>query len=94
MSNIAVVGAGYVGLVTAAALAKLGHDVTCIDVDVEKVRAIKANRLPIEEPDLTPLWRHYQRRSTLRATADHAEAVRGSDFVFLCVGRPQGATAV
>lgn len=90
MSNIAVVGAGYVGLVTAAALAKLGHDVTCVDVDLEKVRAIKANRLPIEEPDLTPLWRRHQRRSTLRMTADYAEAVRGSDFVFLCVGTPPG----
>jgi len=90
MNKIAVVGAGYVGLVTAAALAKLGHDVTCVDVDLQKVKAIKANRLPIEEPDLKPLWRRYQRRSTLRMTADYAEAVRDSDFVFLCVGTPPG----
>jgi UDPglucose 6-dehydrogenase len=90
MSKIAVVGAGYVGLVTAAALAKLGHDVTSVDVDLGKVEAIKANRLPIEEPDLTPLWQRYQRRSTLRITADYAEAVRGCDFVFLCVGTPPG----
>jgi len=90
MSRIAVVGAGYVGLVTAAALAKLGHDVTCVDVDLEKVASIKANRLPIEEPDLRPLWRHYQRRSTLRMTSDYMQGVRGSDFVFLCVGTPPG----
>src|SRR4030042_1408701 len=90
MNKIAVVGAGYVGLVTAAALAKLGHDVTCVDVDVQKVKAVKANRLPIEEPDLKPLWQRYQRRSTLRMTADYAEAVRDADFVFLCVGTPPG----
>ena len=90
MSRIAVVGAGYVGLVTAAALAKLGHDVTCVDVDQEKVASIKANRLPIEEPDLKPLWQQHQERSTLRMTADYAEAVRGAEFVFLCVGTPPG----
>jgi UDPglucose 6-dehydrogenase len=90
MSRIAVVGAGYVGLVTAAALAKLGHDVTCVDVDLEKVASIKANRLPIEEPDLKPLWQEHQERSTLRMTADYAEAVRGAEFVFLCVGTPPG----
>src|SRR4030042_2500600 len=90
MNKIAVVGAGYVGLVTAAALAKLGHDVTCVDVDVQKVKAVKANRLPIEEPDLRPLWQRHQRRPTLRMTADYAEAVRDADFVFLCVGTPPG----
>ena len=94
MSNIAVVGAGYVGLVTAAALAKLGHDVTCVDVDLEKVKAIKANRLPIEEPDLTPLWRRHQRRSTLRMIADYAEAVGALTLSFSVWGRPQGATGV
>ena len=90
MSRIAVVGAGYVGLVTAAAMAKLGHDVTCVDVDLEKVASIKANRLPIEEPDLEPLWQQHQERSTLRMTADYAEAARGAEFVFLCVGTPPG----
>jgi UDPglucose 6-dehydrogenase len=90
MSKIAVVGAGYVGLVTAAALAKLGHHVSCVDVDLQKVKEIGANHLPIREPDLTPLWRLYQRRSTLRITTDYSEAVKGSDFVFLCVGTPPG----
>jgi UDPglucose 6-dehydrogenase len=86
--KICVIGAGYVGLTAAACLAKLGHDVTCLDIDVQKVEAIKANRLPINEPNLKPLWQNYQRRSTLRMTADYVEAVRGSDFVFLCVGTP------
>jgi UDPglucose 6-dehydrogenase len=88
--KICVIGAGYVGLTAAACLAKMGHHVTCLDVDLQKVAAIKVNRLPISEPNLKPLWQHYQRRSTLRMTADYAEAVRGCDFVFLCVGTPPG----
>ncbi len=88
--RISVVGAGYVGLTAAACLAKLGHDVICLDVDLQKVADIKANRLPIKEPHLNALWRHYQRRSTLRVTADYAEAVRGRDFIFFCVGTPAG----
>ena len=86
--KIVVVGTGYVGLVTGTCLANTGNDVTCLDIDVQKVEAIKANRLPINEPNLKPLWQNYQRRSTLRMTADYVEAVRGSDFVFLCVGTP------
>jgi len=86
--KICVIGAGYVGLTAAACLAKMGHDITCLDVDLQKVAAIKANRMPISEPNLKPLWQHYQRRSTLRVTADYVEAVRGSDFVFFCVGTP------
>jgi UDPglucose 6-dehydrogenase len=62
--KICVIGAGYVGLTAAACLAKMGHFVTCLDVDLKKVAAIKANRLPISEPNLKPLWQHHQRRST------------------------------
>jgi UDPglucose 6-dehydrogenase len=47
MNKIAVVGAGYVGLVTAAALAKLGHDVTCVDVDLQKVRPSRPTASPL-----------------------------------------------
>jgi hypothetical protein len=64
------------GLTAAACLAKMGHDVTCLDVDLEKVAAVKANRLPISEPNLRPLWQRHQRGSTLRMTADYAKAVR------------------
>ncbi len=87
MSKICVVGAGYVGLVTAACLAKMRHDVSCVEVDAEKVAAIKNNRLPIEEPHLKRLW---QRRLRLRITADYAQGLEGCQFIFLCLGTPVG----
>src|SRR3990172_9925291 len=90
MSNICIVGAGYVGLVSAASFAKLGHVVTCLEVDAGKVASIRRSHLPIREPHLRPLWQHYQRTGTLRITSDYAEAVPGSEFVFLCVGTPSG----
>ena len=90
MSNICIVGAGYVGLVSAASFAKLGHVVTCLEVDADKVASIRRSQLPIREPHLRPLWQHYQRTGTLRVTSDYAKAVPGSDFVFLCVGTPSG----
>ena len=90
MSRICIVGAGYVGLVSAASFAKLGHDVTCLEVDAEKVASIRRSQLPIREPHLRPLWQHYQRTATLRVTSDYEEAVPGSDFIFLCVGTPSG----
>ena len=90
MSRICIVGAGYVGLVSAASFAKLGHDVTCLEVDAGKVASIRRSQLPIKEPHLRPLWQHYQRTATLRVTSDYEEAVPGSDFIFLCVGTPSG----
>lgn len=88
MSKITVIGAGYVGLVTAACMAKLGHQVTCVEADKEKAAAIKRNQLPIQELNLKPLWQHYQRQRTLRITPTYDEAISASEFVFLCVGTP------
>lgn len=88
MSRICVVGAGYVGLVSAACLAKLGHQVTCVENDLEKVHAIQRGRVPINEPHLKPLWEHHQRLGQLAITSDYVEALAGAEFVFLCVGTP------
>lgn len=90
MSKIAVFGAGYVGLVTSACLAKLGHDVTCVEIDGKKAAAIQTGRLPIAEPQLQPLWQRYLLRGTLRVGTDHSAAVRECQFLFLCVGTPSG----
>jgi len=88
LSRICVVGAGYVGLVSAACLAKLGHYVTCVEIDADKVRSIKQGRVPINEPNLKPLWEHHQRLGQLSITTDYVEALAGAEFVFLCVGTP------
>ena len=88
MSSITVVGAGYVGLVSAASFARLGHDVTCVEIDPARVRALRRNRLPIREPGLTELWMENVRQGRLRVTGDYSEALRDCSFVFLAVGTP------
>jgi UDPglucose 6-dehydrogenase len=84
--RIAVFGAGYAGLVTAAGLADLGHEVVVRDVVPEKVEALRAGRVPFHEPGLGEVIARVGDR--LQFTTDAAEAVRGASFVFVCVGTP------
>ena len=86
--RIAVIGGGYVGLVAAGCLATFGHAVTCVDIDQRKVDAVLAGRLPVEEPGLDEIWRRHLGKN-LRITSSFAEALPGSELVFLCVGTPQ-----
>lgn len=85
--RIAVVGAGYVGLVTGVGLAEHGHHVVCVDVDAARVEAINAGRAPIVEAGLDELLaRHAGERFT--ATTDIVDAVAASSVIFVCVGTP------
>jgi len=86
MSNITVVGAGYVGLGTAALLAYLGHSVRVLDVDAHKITQLEAGNLPLYEPGLGELLAQVSRR--LRWTTSYAEATAPVDFIFVCVGTP------
>jgi len=87
VAEIAVVGAGYVGLVTAACLSEFGHRVTCIEVDEGKLIALGAGDLPIHEPGLADLvWKHVQ-DGRLRFTDDYQQ-IAGAGFVFLAVPTP------
>ncbi|HLH46488.1 MAG TPA: UDP-glucose/GDP-mannose dehydrogenase family protein [Acidimicrobiales bacterium] len=88
--DVAVVGAGYVGLTTAACLAHLGHDVTCADIDDEKVQLLNAGRVPTVEEGLEDLVREGIEAGRLRFVLGAAAAVRTARFVFLCVPTPQG----
>jgi UDPglucose 6-dehydrogenase len=88
--NVAVLGAGYVGLTTAACLAHLGHDVACADVVASKVDALNAGRLPIVEEGLEDLVRAGLDDGRLRFVLGPAAAVPDAEFVFLCVPTPQG----
>jgi UDPglucose 6-dehydrogenase len=85
--RVAVVGAGHVGLVTAACLAEKGHRTICVDVDEERVRAIEAGRTTIYEPGLDELVRR-NAKDRLRATTDLRAAVRASELSLLAVPVP------
>jgi UDPglucose 6-dehydrogenase len=89
--NIVVVGAGYVGLTTAACLAHLGNRVTAVDVDEGKVERMRRGESPILEEGLTGLIGEGLGAGRLSFTSDVAAAATDADFVFLCVPTPQGA---
>jgi UDPglucose 6-dehydrogenase len=87
--KVSIIGSGYVGSVSAACFAELGHEVICIDIDEEKVKQINAGVAPIWEEGLDELLaRHTQK--TLIATSDYDYAVANSDASFICVGTPSG----
>ncbi|HEV3137020.1 MAG TPA: UDP-glucose/GDP-mannose dehydrogenase family protein, partial [Pirellulales bacterium] len=86
--KIAVVGTGYVGLVTGTCFAESGNDVTCIDIDKQKVARLNAGEIPIYEPGLAELVEHNAAAKRLQFTTDLAAAVREAKLVFLAVGTP------
>jgi GDP-mannose 6-dehydrogenase len=85
---IVVVGLGYVGAVTAACLAELGHTVVGVDVDRQKVDEIEAGRSPIIEPRLDELVAKGRKSGRLQVTTDLASALGACDVVMICVGTP------
>ncbi len=86
--KIAMVGSGYVGLVSGACFADFGHDVVCIDKDERKIAALKAGEIPIFEPGLDDLVAVNAEAGRLSFTTDLAEGIRGADAVFIAVGTP------
>jgi UDPglucose 6-dehydrogenase len=86
--RITIFGSGYVGLVTGACLADVGHDVICVDVDESKVARLKAGEVPIFEPGLESLIRQNQAAGRLRFTTDAAEGVAFGLLQFIAVGTP------
>ena len=86
MASVGIFGAGYVGLVTGACLAELGHRVTVRDVVPERIEALRAGEVPIYEPGLDELLERNGER--LRFTLDVGEAIEGAEFLYICVGTP------
>lgn len=86
--KIAMIGAGYVGLVSGTCLADSGNDVTCVDIDQAKVERLEQGQIPIYEPGLAELVVRHAATGRLRFTIDTAEAVRDAALVFIAVGTP------
>ncbi len=86
--KIAVIGAGYVGLVTAACLADLGNDVVCNDIDKGKISKLKRGIVPIYEPGLDDVLKRNRREKRISFTTSLKEAVDKSEIIFIAVGTP------
>ena len=86
--KVAVFGTGYVGLVQAAVLAEVGHEVVCVDIDAEKIERLKAGEVAIYEPDLEGLVRRGLRDGRLHFTTDAAHGIGFGSIIFIAVGTP------
>lgn len=86
--NIAVVGTGYVGLVTGTCLAETGNNVVCVDIDAAKVAKMKAGEVPIYEPHLDVLFERNINAGRLRFTTDLAEGIKDAKIIFLALPTP------
>ena len=86
--DIAIVGSGYVGLVTGVCLAEIGHKVICVDIDSEKIKKLKSAIVPIYEPGLEELLKKNLKNKRLSFTISIKEATKKSEVIFIAVGTP------
>lgn len=86
--RIAVAGAGYVGLVTAACFAEIGNHVVCVDIDESKISQLNKDIIPIYEPGLEEFVVKNKKNNNLRFSTDLKSAIRDSEIIFICVGTP------
>ena len=88
--KLAIVGTGYVGLVTGTCFSEMGNQVTCVDVDNRKIEALKQGRIPIYEPGLEALVKSNHAEGRLFFTTSLAEAMQDAEALFIAVGTPPG----
>src|SRR5215813_6525506 len=86
--KIAIIGTGYVGLVTGACFSEFGFDVTCIDTDREKIDALNLGRIPIYESGLEALVQRNTIDGRLHFTTEASPAIEDATIIFICVGTP------
>ena len=90
--NIAVVGTGYVGLVSGTCFAESGNEVMCVDIDASRIEQLKAGQVPIYEPGLEELVRRNIKEGRLSFTTELKEAVSSAMVSFIAVGTPMSKT--
>jgi len=89
--NIAIIGAGYVGLVSGVCFANIGHNVICVDNNKEKVKRLRAGHVPIYEPGLESILKECVKKGRLKFTDSIKEASKKSSVIFIAVGTPSKA---
>ena len=88
--KIAVVGTGYVGLVTGTCFAETGNHVTCVDINEDKINRMKAGEVPIYEPGLEDLFHRNTAEGRLNFTTSLSEGIKGAKVIFLALPTPPG----
>src|SRR3972149_10720857 len=88
MMKICVIGTGYVGLVTGACLAQMGHQVVCTDVDEGKISKLCRGLMPIYEPGLDEIVTENRKRMNLEFSTNIEAGAKASELIFICVGTP------
>ena len=88
--KIAVIGTGYVGLVTGACLSDYGNDVYCVDIAEDKIEKLKSGSMPIYEPGLSDMVKNNYEMGRLKFTINMKEALQHTDICFIAVGTPMG----
>ena len=88
--NIAIVGSGYVGLVSGTCFAEMGNKVTCIDIDLKKIEKLNKGIIPIFEPGLESMVLKNIKNENLFFTTNLSEAIKNTEIVFIAVGTPMG----
>lgn len=88
--KIAVIGTGYVGLVTGTCFAETGVDVTCVDIDAEKIKTLKDGIVPIYEPGLEVMIKRNIEKSRIKFTTEIRKGIEGAEVIFIAVGTPPG----
>ena len=86
--DICVIGSGYVGLVTGSCLADSGNNVTCLDIDTEKINLLKKGEVGIYEPGLSNIVKRNFEAKRLKFTTDYKKAIESSTIIFLAVSTP------
>ena len=90
MKKITIIGTGYVGLVTGAGISEFGHDVTCVDINKDKIKKLNLGKIPIYEPELETLVKRNKSKDRLKFSSDIIKAIKTAEIIFIAVGTPQG----
>jgi len=88
MKKITIIGTGYAGLVTGAGISEFGHDVTCVDIDKNKIQKLNLGEIPIYEPELETIIKNNKSKGRLNFGTDINKAIKNSQIIFIAVGTP------
>ena len=90
MKKITIIGTGYVGLVTGAGISEFGHDVTCVDINKNKIKKLNLGEISIYEPELNSIVKRNKSKERLKFSTDINKAIKESEIIIIAVGTPHG----